>query len=317
MNTSQRKPDTPCVHSLNCFVFTVPDLGEACRFYESFGLRVVRDRDRLDLFTAGHPHRWAVIYEAPQQAKHLEYLSFGCYERDFDSLVTFIRARKLATCAPHRLAAGDGLWLVHPDGFRLQIVVAEKSTPDHVETPSVVPQLGPRPVAPSRSRMGRVKPRRLSHALLFSSDVLRAVAFFEDALGLRLSDRSGDGIAFMHGAHGSDHHLIAIAKSGGPGLHHCSWDVASLDEVGTGMAQMWAAGYTRGWGLGRHVLGSNYFYYARDPWGSYCEYSYDIDYIPKGHEWVAGDHPSDDSFYLWGPPVPEDFATNYEISGDT
>ena len=29
------------------------------------------------------------------------------------------------------------------------------------------------------------------------------------------------------------------------------------------------------------VLGSNYFHYVRDPWGSFAEYSCDIDYIPK------------------------------------
>ena len=49
-------------------------------------------------------------------------------------------------------------------------------------------------------------------------------------------------------------------------------------------------GYTKGWGLGRHVLGSNYFHYVRDPWGSFSEYSCDIDYIPKDERWPAADH---------------------------
>jgi hypothetical protein len=104
-----------------------------------------------------------------------------------------------------------------------------------------------------------------------------------------------------------------MAKSDGPGLHHLSWDVASIDEVGRGMEQMYGAGFTRGWGVGRHVLGSNYFYYARDPWGSYSEYSFDIDYVPGDFEWRAGDHPPEDSFYAWGPAVPEEFITNFEI----
>jgi len=42
---------------------------------------------------------------------------------------------------------------------------------------------------------------------------------YRDVLGLRLSDRSGDLVAFMHGIHGSDHHMIAFVKSDGPGLH--------------------------------------------------------------------------------------------------
>ena len=126
-------------------------------------------------------------------------------------------------------------------------------------------------------------------------------------LGLRLSDRSGDMIAFMHGIHGSDHHMIAFVKSEGPGLHHLSWDVGSIHEIGIGAMHMADKGFTAGWGLGRHVLGSNYFHYVRDPWGSYAEYSSDIDYIPVDHDWESGDHPPEDSFYVWGPTPPPRF----------
>ena len=73
-------------------------------------------------------------------------------------------------------------------------------------------------------------------------------------------------------------------------------------------------GFIAGWGLGRHVLGSNYFHYVRDPWGSYSEYSSDVDYIPVDHDWQAADHPPADSFYVWGPTPPEDFAFNHELT---
>jgi catechol 2,3-dioxygenase len=75
---------------------------------------------------------------------------------------------------------------------------------------------------------------------------------------------------------------------------------------------MLGKGYSRGWGLGRHVLGSNYFHYVRDPWGSYSEYSADIDYVPVDCDWPSGDHAPEDSFYAWGPDVPEDFVHNHE-----
>ena len=71
-------------------------------------------------------------------------------------------------------------------------------------------------------------------------------------------------------------------------------------------------GYARGWGLGRHVLGSNFFHYVRDPWGSYSEYSADIDYVPANCDWPSGDHPPQDSLYVWGPNLPEDFIQNFE-----
>ena len=197
----------------------------------------------------------------------------------------------------------------------MQLVVADKVSP-HKKTPRGEPRTLARSdaSAPMRSQSQQVFPRWLSHVLLFSGDVSRMVNFCEDALGLRLSDRSGDLVAFTHTPHGSDHHLLAFVKSSGAGLHHTSWDVGSLDEVGEGSEQLRAAGYTEGWGVGRHVLGSNYFYYARDPWGSSAEYSFDIDFVPPTSDWVAGDFAPEDSFYLWGPAVPEWFVTNTEGS---
>jgi catechol 2,3-dioxygenase-like lactoylglutathione lyase family enzyme len=157
-----------------------------------------------------------------------------------------------------------------------------------------------------------VRPRRLSHVLLFSADINRSIDFYRDALGLRLSDRSHDAVAFMHARHGSDHHLVAFAGSSAKGWHHSSWDVDGIDEVGKGGEQMRKAGYAEGWGTGRHVLGSNFFHYVRDPWGSFAEYSADIDFIPTGMPWPAGDYPPEDSLYLWGPEVPAYFIHNSE-----
>ena len=66
---------------------------------------------------------------------------------------------------------------------------------------------------------------------LFTRDVENAVQLYTRTLGLRLSDRYGEGIAFLHGIlDGSDHHMIAFVKSSAPGLHHLSWDVGSVDE---------------------------------------------------------------------------------------
>ena len=138
------------------------------------------------------------------------------------------------------------------------------------------------------------------------------MTFYEEALGLRLSDRSRDLVAFTYGPPRCDHHLLAFAKSDTRGWHHSLWDVENVDVVGKGAAQMAAAGYKKGWGTGRHVLGSNYFHYVEDPWGSFCEYSADIDFVSPGHPWPAGDFAPEDSLYLWGPPVPGNFIHNTE-----
>ena len=207
------------------------------------------------------------------------------------------------------------MWLRNPDGTPLQLVVEPQGLAGRQVRSRASGRQRRRAgqgAAPARSKVQPVRPRCLSHVLFFTPDVRAHGALQRGVLGLRLSDHSADIIAFMHGAHGSDHHLVAYAKSDAPGLHHTSWDVGSIDEVGLGAEQMRNAGYDRGWGVGRHVLGSNYFYYVRDPWGSYAEYSFDIDFVPHDLDWPAADHPPHDSLYVWGPPVPEDFITNYE-----
>lgn len=308
-----RRAGVTAVHSLHRFVFTVPDLDEAARFYGTFGLDARRNGERLDLHTFGHPHRWGSIYRAAGPKK-LQYLSFAAYPEDIDALKRNLDQLGVPRSDAHPLGDEPGLWLRDPEGIAVQVLVAEKVSPDTREagvTRTVPPGKG---AAPSRSTAAQIRPRRLSHILMFSSDVLRSARFYCDAVGLRLSDRSADVIAFLHGAHSSDHHMLAFAKSEGPGLHHSSWVVPDVDEVGLGMEQMAAQGYTDGWGVGRHVIGSNYFRYIRDPWGSFAEYSAGIDFIPADVEWQAADHPLADSFYVWGPPPPDYFVVNHELA---
>lgn len=298
------------VHSLDRYAFSVPDLAPAERFYTAFGLDVRRDGDHLDLHTHGHPHCWGRVH-ASGARKKLEYLRFGAYPEDVDALAARLRA--VGVGEPHPLAERDGVWTRDPDGTPIQLVAAPKVSPSRksasVSTPPVAVGHG---AAPSRKTVRPVHPRHLSHVLLFTPDVARQLAFYTELFGLRLSDRSGDIIAFLHGPHASDHHMLAFAKSGAAGLHHSSWDVGTLDEVGLGAELMKAEGFTKGWGVGRHVLGSNYFYYVQDPWGSWAEYSFDIDFVPADIDWAAGDHPPEDSFYIWGPAVPDDFVINRE-----
>ena len=307
------------VHSVERIVFTVPDIEPAQKFYTAFGMDVKRPEStigpRVDLYTHGHAHCWMSVV-ANGQPKALQYISFGMYAQDEAAFKQKIETSGLG-CAPHPMAAAlgnvGGLWLRSPDGVAIHLVVADKVSPNQ-KTPRSTPRGLPRrdASAPMRSQSSQVRPRWLSHVLLFSPDVSRMIEFGKDVLGLRLSDRSGGLVAFMHTPHGSDHHLLAFVQSSAAGLHHTSWDVGSLDEVGEGSEQLRAAGYPDGWGVGRHVLGSNYFYYARDPWGSFAEYSFDIDFVTANTDWIAGDFPPEDSFYLWGPAVPEWFVANTE-----
>jgi len=307
-----RKPGVLGVHSVDHFSLTVPDLHEAARFYTAFGLDLREEGNALAIYTAGHPHNWGRLVEGPR--KRLNYISFGAFADDLPRFAEHLQKIGVTRLDPPAGFESNGLWFRDPDGTLVEIKVAEKSSPTEksiVSNPSAGPGVRAMPI---RKVAAVSKPRRLSHILLFSANVPRGMDFYARTVGVRLSDEAGGVVAFMHGVHGSDHHMIAFAQSDGPGLHHLSWDMESTHSVGLGAMAMADKGYARGWGTGRHVLGSNYFHYVRDPWGSYCEYSSDIDYVPVEMDWEGGHWDAEDGFYLWGPTPPEDFVTNFETA---
>lgn len=295
------------VHSIARVELEVPDLATARDFYTTFGLDASPGDTGLDFKGRGTPIAQLRVVEGAR--KQLRALVL---EADADAIAQIRGASeaKGVRCEAPRWAVEDALWLHDPDGNLISV------RPAPLPDLPAVPSLGLAAPAPPRRLAADAGPQCMSHAMLLTPDVLRAVGFYEQVLGLRLSDRAADIVAFTHGAAGGDHHLVAFAKSHAPAFHHVSWEVASLDEVGLGARRMQDAGHTEGWGVGRHVLGSNYFYYAQDPWGSFCEFSYGIDQIAADTPWAAGDHAPEDALYLWGPEVPPSFLQNSEVPLD-
>lgn len=297
------------IHSIDHFALNVPSLDDAEHFYKNFGLHTERGENEIQLRAADN-HRWVRVLASDH--KSLAYLSFACFEGQLSAIEAQARAAGANFDQDSPLKTAEGIWFHDPDGNLVQVKEGPRTMPTAKAPFSVPVAKENERGAPARSQGEFVRPRRMSHVLLFTPDVLRAMAFYNQALGLRLSDKSLDIIAFSHAPHGCDHHILAFAKSPAKGFHHCSWDVPALDDVGRGASQMAEAGYKQGWGTGRHVLGSNYFHYVQDPWGSFAEYSADIDYVTAGAPWTAGEYPPEDSMYLWGPDVPEYFIFNTE-----
>ena len=312
MPTPNRRPGELGAHSLDHYALEVPDLADAETFYGAFGLDVKSEGRGLGIYTAGGSHCWGSFIEGPR--KKLHHLSFGAFEDDMPRFRQRLADLRIERLEPPPGFESNGLWFRDPEGVLVEIKVAEKVSPDAKSTFGEAAGLPGIANAPVRKSLPKVRPRRLSHVLMFRKDVMGSIKFYHQALGLRLSDHSGDRIAFMHAIHGSDHHMIAMAKSDGPGFHHSSWDVGSINDIGNGAMQMLEKGFSKGWGLGRHVIGSNYFHYVQDPWGSHAEYAADIDYIPVVQDWQPTDYPPEDSLSVWGPAPPPEFIVNTEAA---
>lgn len=304
---------TTGVHSIEEFGLQVPDLDEACAFYDALGLTVRREGDRIGLYAEGSDHRWTVITQSP--AKRLSHLAFGAFPGDFEAIAARVRARGIDAITPPRGGSPGGLWVRDPAGVAVQIRIAPKATPDRKPTPPSSSAPAGRRGAPATAERPPIRPQRFSHIACFTPDVPASVAFYTEVLGLAVADHVGDVVAFLRAIHGSDHHVLALAQAAGPGMHHCSWDVGNFDNVGLGGRQMEDRGYpyARNWGPGRHVIGSNYFYYVRDPWGSYAELTADMDFVEPGAAWTDRAYGMEDALYLWGPPPPANFLSNREI----
>lgn len=192
------------VHSIDHFALNVPSLEQARYFFNTFGLEVLDGQDRLQL-RASDQHVWAHIL--PARTKSLAYLSFNCFEDDYETL----RIQAAHIGAAFEEGDGEGFWFRDPDGNLLQVKVGSKYMPN---APMVLPPAAHRlRGAGTRGEAPQVRPRRLSHVLFFSPQVSRAVEFYETALGLKLSEHSQDIIAFTHAPHGCDHHLVAFTTT--------------------------------------------------------------------------------------------------------
>ncbi len=296
------------MHSLYGYALGVPDLEVGRAFYSQFGLRANPNGNAIEL-SAGAT-RIGTLLESPRRELH--HLSFGIEAEDRPGGSRPAQQQEGAELLdpPSGVEARPALWVRDPDGHLIELAAGPRTAPTSKSFMRVSISDAGVPGAPEFGRL--VQPRRLGHVLLFTPDVNRMLDFYSRVLGLRLSDRSGDNIAFMHGPHGSDHHMIAVARGDRPGFHHASFEVGGVDEIGMGAENMLQHGHRAGWGFGRHYVGSNFFHYIRDPWGSFAEYFCDIDYIPAGSTWNVRDVKPEFSLHIWGPEVPPYFLVNYE-----
>lgn len=305
------------IRNLQHIGLTVPSLEVGRAFYECFGLETRASGSDLVFRCHGREQDQVRLIEGPK--KRLAYVSFGTHKGGLESLKQRLAAADVEVqSAPFDVPFG-GIWFRDPDGDWVNVQeadAAESTAPPvaEINSPQRYRRIGSR--AFELGTVKKARPRRLGHFIKFSPDVTRAVNFYTNVLGLLVTDRALDIIAFLRSPYGGDHHIVGIAKSSHSGLHHMSFEVSDVDEIEIGAETLIAAGYRDAFGLGRHGPGSNYFHYIRDPWNSMVEYFWDIDVIPEGTDWKPATEPHEAPgvlHALWANgPMPEDFIVNFE-----
>ena len=297
----------------------VPDVAPGVEFYTNAGL-IAEVEGSVARLRCAPQNRDSIVLIGGAARKRLHHISLRA--DGLDAIAAAVpRHGGTVIDAPDGFAA-DGLWARDPHGMVIHLSDTPADTelgmcePFEINGPGRIVRKRRSAVLP-RTAYQPAKPLRLGHILVFSPDVPRSVEFMTNALGMGLADHAQDIIAFTCARKNSDHHVVAFAKSPGVGFHHTSFQVIDPDEVGRGGRALVEKSGRGDWGFGRHTIGSNFFHYIQDPWGSWFEYYSDIDHIDDYDLWTPTNYAMEDSLASWGPAVPKDFVHNYEVEPET
>jgi catechol 2,3-dioxygenase-like lactoylglutathione lyase family enzyme len=295
------------LHRLTQIVMGVPNVEQTAAYYAEFGL------------TPGEDHTFSTADGGEQlrivPAGHRRLVQLGVGADDPDDLDRV--AASLATLGVPVQRSAAGVRAVDPGTeVTVQVEIAARFQQEPTPTPGYnSPGITARADrrAPGILREQPVRPRKLGHVVLGSTDQQVSQEFFQRGLGFKVSDTVPGLAAFMRCS--TDHHNVLIQQAPVPYLHHTSWQVDDVDEVGRGASAMLAADPARHvWGLGRHYVGSNFFWYLRDPAGNFSEYYSDLDCIVDDALWKPGVWEGPRGLYSWGPPPPPSFLAPEDLA---
>src|SRR5258708_36798956 len=141
------------------------------------------------------------------------------------------------------------MWFRDPDGLLVNVRGGEpkrwRSAPEwKINNPGHLNRSGV-PGYPKRDIP--VRPTRLGHTLRFTPQMEKVVDFYTRVVGLQLSDRAQDIVAFLRGHGGSDHHAFAYINSARPGFPPARFEAGNVDAVGIGARRLLHEAYTAGW----------------------------------------------------------------------
>ncbi|MEU9602067.1 VOC family protein [Streptomyces sp. NPDC048109] len=296
------------LHRLSSIVMGVPNTTQTAAYYTDFGLTPEGD----GWFGTRDGGRQLQVVHTP--TRRLVEITVGVDSPD-DLSATAARLDRLGVSALQE--AGTLTAYEKITGVRAVLKVEPRVTqPETPPTPYNGPgrteRTGTR--APALLRSDRVRPRKLGHAVLGTTDFAATTGFFRDGLGFKVSDLMGDVGVFLRCS--TDHHNVLVLAAPVAFLHHTSWQVDDVDEVGRGAAAMLEDHPERHvWGLGRHHAGSNFFWYLKDPAGNFSEYYSDLDCIVDDQLWKPEVFEGAKGLFNWGPPPPPSFIKPDDLAG--
>jgi catechol 2,3-dioxygenase-like lactoylglutathione lyase family enzyme len=294
------------LHRLSRVTMGVPNVEDTIGYYTDFGL----DHLGGGAFATRDGGEQLRVVHAPR--RRLVELGIAVDDHDDIARVTAQVKRLGLACD----VAAATLRVVEPvTGLTARLEIAPRIAQSRVEP---TPYNGPGRIersgrAPGVLRKDAVRPRKLGHVVVGTTDLESTKRFFTEGLGFKVSDYIGDKGAFMRCS--TDHHNVLALAAPVSFLHHTSWQVDDVDDIGRGAQAMLEGNPERHvWGLGRHHAGSNFFWYLKDPAGNFSEYYSDMDCIPEDELWTPEVFEGAQGLFNWGPPPPPSFLAPEDLA---
>jgi catechol 2,3-dioxygenase-like lactoylglutathione lyase family enzyme len=288
------------LHQLTSLTIGVPNVASTSAFYEAFGLSGIGE-GRFATRDRGEQLR---IVESPY--RRVEEIAVGVDDAD-----DLARIRSSLESAGYNVEVRPDSLLVHEQYANVDVVVAirERAVTAAVGVaPINRPGMVERVNEPAHVVLNNapVRPSKLSHLVMGTPNYEATLSFFTKLIGFEISDAIPGIISFTRCS--TDHHNVAIQATPCALLHHVAFEVDSVDEVLRGGSNMIEGAAERHmWGLGRHAIGSNWFWYLRDPAGNFVEYTADLDTITSQDLYVPKVWEGKEYLYAYGPNVPSEF----------
>lgn len=256
------------LRSLRSVAVRTVALADSVDFYtEVWGLRPTeRAEDAAWLRGTGPNHH--VLALTSGETNGLECISFAvATPAEVDAAASALEARGVpllqTPTRAGRPGGGYGIRFCDPEGRVVEI---------SAEVEAVAPLT-----------MDESAPIGVTHVVLNTVDIDRAVRFYVEVLGLRVSDWSEHQMAFLRC--NSYHHAIAFNQAAWTSINHVAYEMPSVDHFMRGIGRLRHHGRAPLWGPGRHGPGDNTFGYFADPARLVCEYTSEVTQINE-LEWL-------------------------------
>jgi catechol 2,3-dioxygenase-like lactoylglutathione lyase family enzyme len=159
-----------------------------------------------------------------------------------------------------------------------------------------------KPFDPPRS----ASPIRIGHVVynIPRDGQQKAADFYTKRLQFRMTDHTGDLGDFMRCNGSNDHHnLFLLTPPNHAAFNHAAFEVRDFDEIIFGGKNMRAKGWKAFAPPGRHILGSNLFWYFQNPAGGQVEYFADMDVMDD--EFKTRNWEKSPGYAMWQLEMPD------------